>query len=275
MTYDRNPTDIPDSFHAPAPDSPAWPSHPIAQQIARGLPWLKMYMQAQTKPREIIGAMNLLKRLATEIYKVELAFIGQVLIYLLRRDADWQARVKWDLGGDKAMRKWWRRFEQAQNGEVPQKKTLSEHQRNMSHDCARNISRGPITDHDGLFRLAPITGGHREVKGSHYRPYRAAKPTPVFQPIQITPSDLGFENPTYKRGEGRPLQGKRVERKLPFWLEQQNALIRSAIATLAQSGRRLDAHLFQDWLGHLHDGLLSYVKLGGRMTLLPDIVPLE
>lgn len=127
MTYDPNLSDVSDSFEAPAPETVEWPSHPIAQQIARGLPWLTMHMQAQTKPRKIMQAMTLLKNLATEIYKVELAFIGQIMIYLLRRDPDWQARVKWDLGGDAAMRKWWRRFVKAQRGEVPQKRDPSDH----------------------------------------------------------------------------------------------------------------------------------------------------
>lgn len=339
MTYDRNPTDIPDRFDAPAPEQVQWPSHPIAQQIARGLPWLKMHMQAQTKPRKIIRAMNVLKKLATEIYKVELTFIGQIMVYLLRRDADWQARVKHDLGGDKAMRKWWRRFERVQSGEVPQKKERSAHQQSRSYDYAQHastsVSRGPTTDNDGLFRLSPITGGHREIRARHDRPYRASKPTPIFQPIQIIPADLGFDNPSVfqsdesaalsrppliptKVGIQRPNQGREdthpqemsnqshpqtfcssepveldssfrwnergegcskptneAEAKLQAWLKSQEILIHDAIATLFQKGRRLDAHLFQDWIADLHDQLSLWVKLSGRAAIRSDIIQRE
>lgn len=279
MTYDVNSPDIPDNFEAPSPKTVEWPSHPIAQQVARGLPWLKMHMNAQTKPRKIIETMNLLKRLATEIYKVELAFIGQIMVYLLRRDTDWQSRVKSDLGGDKTMRKWWRRFERVQSGTAPKKRDLSEHQRNMTYDYARNVcanaGKGPTTDHDGLFRLALIIGGQKEAKATTYRPDRASKPTPVFKPIHITPTDLGFDNPA------RPDSGFRwnarcevgfqssngPESKLQTWLEEQASLIQHAINILRQTGRRLDAHLFQNWLGHLHDELAPYLRLDGRATL--------
>lgn len=280
MTYHRNPTDIPNGFEASAPDTVEWPSHPIARQLARGLPWLKMHMQAQTKPRKILQAMNLLKTLATEIYKVELAFIGQIMTYLLRRDTSWQARVKHDLGGDKVMQKWWRRFERVQSGEVPQKRVLSEHQRNMAYDANRNVNpkaaNGPITDNEGLFRLAPITGGHRKTTVPRYRPYRATKPTSVFQPIQITPEDLGFTNPAVSESCESEAPSDRPESTLKAWFEQQTVLIQTAINTLSQTGRRVDAHLFQDWLAHLHDKQCPHIGLRGRATLImPDAFPRE
>lgn len=261
MTYDVNPSDISDSFEPAAPEQVRWPSHPIAQQLSRGLPWLKMYMQSQTKPRKIIETMSLLKCLATEIYKVELAFIAQIMVYLLRRDAHWQIRVKHELGGDKAMRKWWRRFERVQSGELAQTRELSEHQRNMSHDYTRSVSRGPITDYDGLFRLAPITGCHKDANEPSFRPYRVTKPTPVFQPIHITPADLGVENPAIK-----PSGEATGPSFTPF---------HETIRILTQTGRRLDAYLFQDWLAHLHDNLMVYLRLGGRATVRPDTLPLE
>lgn len=151
----------------------------------------------------------------------------------------------------------------------------------MSRDCTRNISpnvgNGPITDNDGLFRLAPIKGAHNEMKAPRYQPYRASKPTPVFQPIQITPEDLGFDNPAEDQllESIRPRCANDAEGKLQVWFRSQDSLICDAIETLTRTGRGLDAYLFQDWLAHLHDGLKPYLRLEGRAKLAPQIIPLE